>query len=231
MIEVRKFDTLGHFEADGLEARHHFCCPNLYDAKRAGWGALRVWNDDCLAARSSVSSRLHRDMEIITYVRRGAITHRDSMGSTGRISAGDVQVISTGKGVTHSEVNLENEEARLFQIWIRPDHDGGSPGWGVRRFQGGFLPGQFVALASGMVGDEALPIRANARVAAARMSAGSRLSYPLDTGRHVYLVAESGRVRVNGEDAERGDGIAIRDEAAVHIEARDDAMLLLVDSA
>ena len=231
MIEIRKFDTLGHADHGWLDARHHFSFAGYHDPDRMGWGALRVWNDDAIAAQSGFPPHPHRDMEIITYVRTGAISHRDSMGNSGRTAAGDVQVMSAGTGVTHSEFNLEEEETTLFQIWIVPDRPGGNPGWGQRAFPKADRSGRFVTVASGIAGDDdALPIRADARVAAATVAAGERLTYDLGAGRHAYLVAARGRIRVNGEAAAPRDGIAIRDVAAIEVEAIDDAELVLVDS-
>src|SRR5690606_22992447 len=231
MIDIRKFETLGHANHGWLDARHHFSFANYHDPDRMGWGALRVWNDDAIAAQAGFPPHPHRDMEIITYVRTGAITHRDSMGNTGRTAAGDVQVMSAGSGVTHSEYNLEDEDTTLFQIWILPDQGGGNPGWGARQFPQADRSGRFVTLASGIAGDaDALPIRADARVAAATVSAGDSVSYDLGAGRHAYLVAAKGRIRVNGEEAAPRDGIAIRDLDRITVEAIDDAELVLVDS-
>src|SRR3546814_237555 len=230
MIDIRKFDSLGHAGHGWLDARHHFSFAGYHDPDRVGWGALRVWNDDAIAAQSGFPPHPHRDMEIITYVRTGAISHRDSMGNSGRTAAGDVQVMSAGTGVTHSEFNLEDEETTLFQIWILPDRVGGNPGWGQREFPKADRSGRFVTLASGIEGDEALPIRADARVAAATVQAGDRIAYDLGAGRHAYLVAAKGRIRVNGEDAAPRDGIAIRDVDRIDVEALDDAELVLVDS-
>ena len=230
MIEIRKFDTLGHADHGWLDARHHFSFAGYHDPDRMGWGALRVWNDDAIAAQAGFPPHPHRDMEIITYVRRGAISHRDSMGNSGRTAAGDVQVMSAGTGVTHSEFNLEEEETTLFQIWIVPDQRGGNPGWGQRAFPKADRSGRFVTVASGIAGDDALPIRADARVAAATVPAGERVAYDLGAGRHAYLVAARGRIRVNGEAADPRDGIAIRDVGRIEVEAIDDAELVLVDS-
>jgi len=230
MIDIRKFETLGHANHGWLDARHHFSFANYHDESRMGWGALRVWNDDTIAAQAGFPPHPHRDMEIITYVRTGAITHRDSMGNSGRTAAGDVQVMSAGTGVTHSEFNLEDEETTLFQIWILPDQAGGNPGWGQRDFPKADRSGRFVTLASGIEGDDALPIRANARVAAASVNAGEKVTYDLGEGRRAYLVAAKGRIRVNGENADPRDGIAIRDVDAITVEALDDAELVLVDS-
>lgn len=230
MIDIRKFDSLGHADHGWLDARHHFSFANYHDPDRMGWGSLRVWNDDAIAAQSGFPSHPHRDMEIITYVRTGAISHRDSMGNAGRTAAGNVQVMSAGTGVTHSEFNLEDEETTLFQIWILPTKAGGNPGWGQREFPKADRSGKFVTVASGIEGDDALPIRADARVAAATVQAGDRVAYDLGAGRHAYLVAAKGRIRVNGEAAEPRDGIAIRDVDRIEVEALDDAELVLVDS-
>ena len=230
MIDIRPFASIGHANHGWLDAAHHFSFGGYHDAARMGWGALRVWNDDAIAAKSGFPPHPHRDMEIITYVRTGAITHRDSMGNVGRTEAGDVQVMSAGTGVQHSEMNVEDETTTLFQIWIIPDANGGAPDWGQRQFPKADRSGQFVTLASGMAGDDALPIRANARVAGATVPAGESVSYTLAAGRHAYLVSAKGRVRVNGIEAQPRDGIAIKDEAVITIEALDDAELVLVDS-
>ncbi len=230
MIEVRKFETLGHANHGWLEARHHFSFANYHDPDRMGWGALRVWNDDAIAGQSGFPPHPHQDMEIITYVRTGAITHRDSMGNEGRTVAGDVQVMSAGTGITHSEYNREDEDTTLFQIWIIPDSAGGNPGWGTRQFPKPDRSGRFITLASGVTGDHALPIRANARVAAATMNAGDEVQYSLAAGRHAYLVSAKGKIRVNDVEADARDGIAIRDVGTIIVEAIDDAELVLVDS-
>jgi redox-sensitive bicupin YhaK (pirin superfamily) len=230
MIDVRPFASLGHADHGWLDARHHFSFAGYHDPARMGWGHLRVWNDDRIAAKSGFPPHPHRDMEIITYVRSGAITHRDSMGNMGRTGAGDVQVMSAGTGVTHSEFNLEDEATTLFQIWILPDRSGGAPGWGQREFPKADRSGKFVTLASGMAGDEALPIRADARVAGATVTAGESVSYALGAGRHAYLVPARGRVRVNGVELGERDGAAIRDVDTITVEALDDAELVLVDS-
>ena len=122
--------SLGHADHGWLDARHHFSFANYHDPARMGWGAIRVWNDDRIAAKSGFPPHPHRDMEIITYVRTGAITHQDSMGNKGRTGAGDVQVMSAGTGVTHAEYNLEDEETTLFQIWVETDKPGAAAGLG-----------------------------------------------------------------------------------------------------
>jgi redox-sensitive bicupin YhaK (pirin superfamily) len=192
--------------------------------------SLRVINEDRVAGGGGFGTHPHRDMEIITYVRTGAITHRDSLGNEGRTAAGDVQVMSAGSGIRHSEVNAEDETTTLFQIWIVPDAPGGEPGWGQRQFPKADRSGGFAVLASGDAADDALPIRANARVLGATVEAGNSVSYNLQPGRYAYLVSASGRIRVNGVEAAARDGIAIRDESLITVEALDDAEIVMVDS-
>ncbi|MBP7189391.1 MAG: pirin family protein, partial [Thiopseudomonas sp.] len=127
MIELRPYNELGGAQHGWLDTRHHFSFADYYNPKRMSWGQLRVWNDDSIAARSGFPPHPHRDMEIITYVRSGAITHQDSLGNRGRTEAGDVQVMSAGSGIIHSEMNEENEATQLFQIWIMPDEKGLPP--------------------------------------------------------------------------------------------------------
>ena len=196
-----------------------------------GWGRIRVWNDDKIAPRSGFPPHSHSDMEIVTFVRAGAVSHKDSMGNEGRTAAGDVQVMSAGTGVAHAEYNLEDEDTTLFQIWILPDSAGGEPDWGMREFPRGTRSGQWEILASGdPEGDEALPIRAEARVLAATLSAGEKVTYEAQPWRHQYLVATGGRIRVNGAEANPRDGIAITGEQAIEVEALEDCELVMVDA-
>jgi redox-sensitive bicupin YhaK (pirin superfamily) len=171
-------------------------------------------------------------MEIITYVREGAISHQDNLGNQGRTVAGDVQVMSAGTGIRHSEYNLEPGVTRIFQIWIIPDERGGAPSWGAKPFPKGDRSGRFVALASGITGDDdALPIRANARVLGATLRKGESTEYRIDPKRHIYLVSASGAVSINGIELAAGDGAAIRDESVIRVSASETAELVLVDVA
>lgn len=232
MIERRPFDSLGGADHGWLKARHHFSFAGYQDPARMNWGALRVWNDDEIAPGTGFPPHPHADMEIITYVRDGAITHQDSLGNTGRTEAGDVQVMSAGSGIRHAEYNLEKDPTRIFQIWIMPTSHGEAPAWGARPFPRDARAGRFVALASGLAGDgEALPIRTDARVLGASLSAGESADYELGPGRHAYLVPAKGRVEVNGVALEPRDGAAIRDEAVIRVTALDDAEVVLVDAA
>ena len=232
MIERRPFDSLGGADHGWLNAKHHFSFAGYHDPKRMGWGALRVWNDDTIAAQSGFPPHPHADMEIITYVREGAISHRDNLGNAGRTVAGDVQVMSAGSGITHSEFNLEPGTTRIFQIWIIPDQQGRPPSWGERSFPVGDRSGRFVALASGFKEDpDALPLRTDARVLGATLKAGETAEYAMAPGRYGYLVPAKGSVELNGVKLGARDGAAIRDEAALRITALEDAELVLVDTA
>ncbi|KQY96322.1 pirin family protein [Brevundimonas sp. Root1423] len=230
MIDVRPFSSLGGANHGWLNAKHHFSFANYYDPSRMSWGRLRVWNDDEIAAQSGFPPHPHNDMEIITYVRTGAITHEDSMGNRGRTGAGDVQVMSAGTGVRHSEFNLENETTTLFQIWIEADKRGAAPSWGAKVFPKNDRTGKFSVLASGDPSDDALTINADARVLGATLNAGESLTYSLAEGRHAYLVPAVGEVEVNGVTLNARDGAAIKDEAEITITARADAELVMVDS-
>jgi redox-sensitive bicupin YhaK (pirin superfamily) len=232
MIERRGFDGLGGADHGWLKAKHHFSFANYYDPKRMGWGPIRVWNDDEIAPNSGFPPHPHSDMEIITYVREGAITHQDSLGNKGRTEAGDVQVMSAGSGIRHAEYNLESDTTRIFQIWIEPARTGGAPAWGAKPFPKGDRSGRFVTLASGFEDDgEALPIRTPARVLGATLKAGETTEHVLDAAHHAYLVPAKGRVEVNGVTLEARDGAAITGETSLTITALEDSELVLVDAA
>ncbi len=232
MIDVRPFNQLGGADHGWLKAKHHFSFAEYYEPKRMHWGNLRVWNDDEIAPQSGFPPHPHANMEIITYVREGAITHQDSMGNKGRTEAGDVQVMSAGTGVKHSEYNLENEPTRLFQIWILPTQPGGTPSWGAKPFPKSNRSGRFVTLASGFADDkDALPIRTEARVLGATVKAGERLTLAIVSKHQVYLVPAKGVVEVNGVRVNARDGAAISDEKKIEIAGLEDAEIVLVETA
>jgi redox-sensitive bicupin YhaK (pirin superfamily) len=231
MIEIRPFAGLGRADHGWLDARHHFSFAGYHDPSRMGWGRIRVWNDDTIAANSGFPLHSHSNMEIVTFVRTGAITHRDSLGNEGRTAAGDVQVMSAGTGIVHSEFNLEDEATTLFQIWIETDRSDVSPGWGQRAFPRDERAGRWEILASGEPErDNSLPINSDARILAATLEPAQSTTYLADPARHQYLVAASGRIRVNGIEADARDGIAISGEAEIVVEAIDQAELVMVDA-
>ena len=202
MIDRRPFDSLGGADHGWLDAKHHFSFAGYHDPARMGWGDIRVWNDDTIAPGTGFPPHPHRDMEIVTYVREGAITHEDSLGNKGRTEAGDVQVMSAGSGVRHAEYNREPGTTRIFQIWIEPKTRGETPSWGARPFPKGERSGQFVTLASGFADDD-----------------DALRQYPLGATRHGYLVPAIGMVEVNGTRLEARDGAAIADEAVLRVTA------------
>jgi redox-sensitive bicupin YhaK (pirin superfamily) len=229
-IEVRPFAGLGKFRLDWLNASHHFSFGHYHDPARMGVGPLRVWNDDEIAPRTGFDPHPHRDMEIVTYVREGAITHLDSLGNEGRTEAGDVQVMSAGTGIRHAEYNREDGRTTIFQIWIVPRTSGLAPRWGQQAFPKSSRAGTLVPLASGMAGhDGALPIDQDAAVLGASIAAGQSVEHRLAAGRQAYLVAATGRYRVNGVAAEARDGVAIAGEELLRIEALEPTELLLAD--
>ena len=222
MIQVRPFTGLGSFRNEWLNARHHFSFGHYHDPERMGFGRLRVWNDDEVAPGTGFDPHPHREMEIVTYIREGAITHRDNLGNEGRTAAGDVQVMHAGTGIVHAEYNREAGPTRLFQIWIQPDRHGVAPGWATRQFP---KEGGLAVLASGRAQDAesgALPLNADAAVLAGTLRAGETATLRLAPGRGVYLVAASGSVTVNGMPVGARDGVAITGEADLAIVATED---------
>lgn len=231
MIDIRPYASLGSSHEGWLDTRHHFSFSDYRDPNRMHWGALRVWNDDEIAPQSGFPPHPHANMEIITYVRQGAITHQDSLGNRGRTEAGDVQVMSAGTGIRHAEYNLEPQTTQIFQIWIIPRERGGSPSWGTKPFPKADRAGRFVTLASGFAGDDdALPIRANARVVGATLQAGQTVDYGLASGRKAYLVPASGLVEINGVRLAARDGAAIEGEDLLTVKALEDTEFVLVDT-
>ena len=232
MIELRPFDSLGGENHGWLDAKHHFSFANYHDRKRMNWGNLRVWNDDTIAPHTGFPPHPHRDMEIITYVREGAITHQDNLGNKGRTEAGDVQVMSAGTGIAHSEYNLEDVTTRIFQIWIMPTRSGEKPGWGSKPFPKGDRSGHFVTLASGYADDgDALPIRTDARVLGATLKAGETASYPLGKDGRAYRGPASGAGEIAGVRVNARDGAAIADLDTLTVTALEDSEIVMVDAA
>ena len=231
MIDVRNFDSLGGAEHGWLTAKHHFSFAGYHDPARMGWGKLRVWNDDLIQAKTGFPPHPHRDMEIVTYVREGAITHRDHLNNEGRTVAGDVQVMSAGRGIRHEEWNLEDEDTRIFQIWIEPNRAGVTPRWETATFPKDGRKGRLVPLASGRedAAAETLWIAQDAEVLGASLDAGSEVTHVIGKGRLAYLVPAKGRVEVNGVEVSERSGAAIREVETLTIRALDDAEIVLVD--
>ena len=231
MLQVRHSSTLDGGDFGWLKAKHHFAVGPGGNLAHGPLGALVVWNDDQIAPGTGFDLHGHQDIEIITYVREGAVTHSDSLGNVGVTSAGDVQAISAGTGIRHSERNLGSESLRLFQIWLRPRAKGGQPQWATSRFPRKDRANRFVVLASGFTDDkEALAIRAEARVLGAMLLANGRIDHKLQGRRHAYLAPARGVVEVNGHRLAVGDGIAMIDERAIAIHAHEDSEVILVET-
>ena len=230
MLDIRRFEKLGRFDNEWLNARYHFSFSGYYDPKRMGHGALRVWNDDTIRAGTGFPPHGHDNMEIITYVRKGAISHKDSMGNEGRTGAGDVQVMSAGSGVRHAEFNLESEDTTLFQIWIEPNARNGKPFWGAKAFPKSDRANSWSVLASGDEADNALPIRQDARVIGATLEGGKTLELETKAGRYGYLVVASGSVSLDDTVLNARDAVAITGPESLSLTASEEAELVLVDT-
>jgi len=228
VIEIRPFSGLGKFRNDWLDASHHFSFGTYRDSRRMGLGPLLVWNDDRIQPSTGFDPHPHRDMEIVTYIRQGAITHRDSLGNQGRTAAGDAQVMSAGSGIVHAEYNLEPGETTLFQIWLRPRQAGLKPRWQTAAFPQADRAGKLVPLASGQAGVGGLPIDQDATLYGARLAAGMTLRHVLVAGRQAYLVAAVGSLGVNGIPAAARDGV-VAGAGLLEIAAGEASELLLCD--
>jgi redox-sensitive bicupin YhaK (pirin superfamily) len=235
MIEIRDFNSFGSAEIGWLTARHHFSFADYLDRDRMNWGVLRVWNDDTIQPGKGFERHGHKDMEIITYVREGAISHKDHLGNQGRTEAGNVQVMSAGKGILHEEFNLEDGITRIFQIWIEPAEFGGDPYWEAREFPAADRANQLIELASGRRDTKsgALPIRQDAALFGALIEPGAKVSHQLEPGRMAYAVVSSGTALINGSEIAARSSAAIAQEAEITIEVAPDAAqpaeLLLAD--
>lgn len=228
MIELRKKENLGKAHHGWLDTHYHFSFSSYYKPSRVHWGALRVWNNDTIEPNTGFPTHPHDNMEIITYVYKGAITHKDSMGNVGRTNAGEVQIMSAGTGVTHSEYNLESEQTELFQIWIMPNEKNATPNWGTKSFPKHEHEGKFTVMASGDDADsEALKLNANGKVLATHLDKGQTLDYTL-TNKYAYLVAARGHYEINEIVANQGDGVAIKDEKTIKIKAIEETEIVMV---
>ena len=226
MITYHAFGNLGGANHGWLDTKHHFSFADYYDPQKLSHGELMVINDDRIAPHTGFKPHPHRDMEIITYVRKGAITHEDNKGNKGRTSAGNVQVMSAGTGIFHSEYNLEDVETNIYQIWITPAKKGVSPRWNAAEFPKEPVTNTLQLLVSGS-GDAPLKIYQNARIFAGRISEGGKIKHSI-LGKAYLLVAE-GEVMANDLHAKKGDGIAISDEDSIFLQAKTEVELLIIE--
>ena len=227
MLDIQRYTDLGTMQIDWLNAHYHFSFANYHNPKRMGFGPLRVINDDIVKAGGGFAPHGHRDMEIITYVRKGAITHEDSLKTRGKTKAGDIQVMGAGTGITHSEWNEETEDCNLYQIWIEPRHKGTPPRWETRAFPK--EEGALQLLASGMVEhleSGAIPIDQDAAIYGGTLRAGQEWTQELPA--KAYLLVSFGKVTLNGETLNKGDGVAITGEASITLKAVEATELVLI---
>lgn len=230
MIKVYPYASLGGANHGWLNAKHHFSFSMYHNPSRMGFGTLRVINDDVIKGKTGFDTHPHRDMEIITYVRSGAITHRDSQNNEGRTGAGDVQVMSAGSGVYHSEFNLEDEATNLYQIWITPNQKGVQPRWEAKQFPKAPVTDKLIPVVSGRDADlmeGALFIHADAAIHAGTLTAGTKLTHTI--AYQAYVLASVGTLIVNGATLNKGDGAEVTDTNTLEIEALTDAEILVID--
>lgn len=229
-ITLYPFEKLGHANHGWLDTHYHFSFSNYKNLNRMHFGVLRVINDDCIAAGEGFDTHPHKDMEIITYVRQGAISHKDSMGNKGRTTAGDVQVMSAGTGVFHSEYNAENEDTILYQIWIYPDRLSVKPRWDAKQFNKEPVTDSLRLLVSGRTedaGKNALFIHQDAAIYGGRMKAKTLLSHPIKY--QAYIIISEGEIEIEGRKARKGDGVEISGKESVTLKALTDAEILVID--
>lgn len=230
MIRIYPYEELGRHAEGWLDARYHFSFAGYNNPDRMRFGSLRVVNDDIVRAGGGFDTHPHRDMEIITYVRRGAISHRDSLGNEGRTAAGDVQVMSAGTGVFHSEFNREKEDTNLYQIWVYPRERGVTPRWDMRQFPKQPANDALPLLVSGDEADGAkgaLFIHADAAIYGGRMKAGTKIVQSVQG--QAYLLVSEGRVDIDGHALKKGDGAEVTDAQAVAIAAAQDSEIVMID--
>ncbi|KJK14269.1 pirin [Burkholderiaceae bacterium 16] len=231
MLEHRRWNSLDEADNGWLRAKFHFQVNAAGNPAHRPLGSLVVWNDDEIAVGGGFPLHGHRDIEIITYVRQGVLSHRDTLGCEGTIHAGDIQVMSAGTGIRHAEFNSGDMPLKVYQIWLLPRETEGKPRWATRSFPRIDRSGRFAVLASGFAGDrEALQIRANARVLGATLRAGDSIRHQLDPSRSAYLAVASGRIKVNGEPMGPRDGAALTNAAAVDVSALEESELVMVET-
>jgi redox-sensitive bicupin YhaK (pirin superfamily) len=232
MMIVRKSGERGHANHGWLDSRHTFSFADYYDPAHMGFRALRVINEDRVAPGQGFGRHSHRDMEIISYVLDGGLEHKDSMGTGAVIHPGDVQRMSAGTGVTHSEYNASRKSpVHFLQIWIQPDRRGIAPSYEQKTFSQADKSGQLRLVASPDGANDSVTVHADARIYAAVLATGEVANHELAAGRHAWVHTVRGRARVNGVDLSAGDAVALSEERTVRIEGIDAAELLVFDLA
>ena len=230
MMTIRRANERGHANHGWLDAHHTFSFADYHDPNWMGFRSLRVINDDTIAGGGGFGTHPHRDMEIITYILSGALQHRDSMGHEAVLKAGDMQRISAGTGIAHSEFNYSPiEPVHLLQIWILPDRKGVKPSYAERSFGNGHAKAGLTLLGSRGGRDGSVVINQDADVWLARLGEGASAAHSLKSGRHAWVQVAEGEVTLNGQTLRAGDGAAFREESTLTLTARTPAQGLLFD--
>jgi redox-sensitive bicupin YhaK (pirin superfamily) len=230
MLTLRSADQRGLAEHGWLKSYHSFSFADYYDPKQMGFRPLRVVNEDRVQAGQGFGAHSHRDMEIISYVISGGLQHRDSMGNGSVIRPGDVQLMSAGRGVTHTEFNAsQTEQVHFLQIWIVPNVTGGPPAYAEHNFSENERENQFRLVVSPDGEGDSLRIKQDARLYAALLDPGKSISHALGKGRHAWLQVVKGTLEVNGQHLAPGDGLAISDEPKLAVIAHSPSEALLFD--
>lgn len=230
MLTPFRKNDLGHVKNDWLDSRFHFSFAEYHNPARMGFGPLRVINDDIIRAGSGFDFHSHRDMEIITYVRKGTIIHQDNLGNQGRTDAGDVQVMSAGRGIVHAETSDPATDTTLFQIWIHPRQRGTNPRWDQKAFPKAPVGNNLNLLVSGRDADKdksVLMIQQDAAIYGGRLKSGTTINHALKGP--AYIVMSDGSATINGEKLEAGDGAELTDETNLNIAAETDAEILVIE--
>ncbi len=230
MIKTIKSEERYHANTGWLDTRWHFSFDHYYDPQNINWGALRVFNDDVIEPGKGFGMHPHRDMEIVTYVLDGELEHKDSTGNTGVVRPGEIQVMSAGTGIVHSEYNHSQEKpVHLLQLWILPRRRGLKPRWDQHRFTAEERRGRLLPVVSS--GDVAgtMPIDQDAQILVSRLEPGQEVMHQSRPGRKAYLFAIEGSLSVNGTPLEQGDQARIADETELKLRAHQDSELILLD--
>ncbi|MBK66783.1 MAG: hypothetical protein CMP22_01470 [Rickettsiales bacterium] len=229
MLKIYPKEQLGHAKYSWLNTRYHFSFSNYYNPTRMNFGSLRVINDDIIAAKTGFDPHPHDNMEIITYVRKGAITHKDSMGNEGKTNAGDVQVMSAGTGVVHAEYNLEDEDTILYQIWITPKKRDVEPRWEQREFPKDFVDDKLKLIVSGQEDSDGIYIHQDAEIYAGRIKSGNQIKHNLKAP--AYILISEGEVTLNDQTLKAGDGAEVFEIDTLNIDSKQDCEILVIEIA
>lgn len=227
MIKIYPYEYLGNADHGWLNARHHFSFASYQNPNRTGFGKLKVINDDIIQGKSGFASHPHQNMEIVTYVRSGAITHKDSNGNEGRTEAGDIQVMSAGSGIHHSEYNYEDQQTNLYQIWIEPDEIGVKPRWDSKVFPKYSVTDKLPLLVSSKNDSAPLFIYQDAQIYGGCLDGGTIIKHPIKN--QAYILISKGEVDVDDNHLKQGDGAEITDQPQIKIIAKTNTEILIID--